>query len=319
MHLIFSLGWRCSAHCPACIVTADVRISRANPGAAVVDGLPVYGFDCVPRVDLTPETLSAVLARYPEATGVTFSSFGEPLEHPRFRDLWEIAAARGSVSLVTNGSRLAEHLYVLDSPGCLSISVDSADLTTLQAMRPGIDAVALWRTVERVTAAPRHHGRTLSLIQVLTQRNRTHVEALAARCSELGIPLLTVGRGLRAEGELLGGDPEVARSIAAARSWVSVADHYTYHDGGQTVDRPERGGHCTLPSESLTIDPTGHAHACCRLYGLDLGDAVSGDPWRGEALARLRTQLADRSPDLPAPCQSCTFRYGSASGRHLGS
>jgi MoaA/NifB/PqqE/SkfB family radical SAM enzyme len=102
------------------------------------------GFCCgrhMPQEDVAYETFEAALDAFPDLEHVELQGEGEPLMHPRFFDMVELARKRNiKVSLITNGSLLIPSAVarILDAPlQKILISIESADPKTFQEIRGG--------------------------------------------------------------------------------------------------------------------------------------------------------------------------------------
>jgi MoaA/NifB/PqqE/SkfB family radical SAM enzyme len=98
------------------------------------------------------------LARRIAEAGIPYVAFGggEPLGVPHCWDIFDILAAAGiAIKIETDGSRIdaaaADRLAALDVD-CIQISVDGANATTHERVRPGSSFAAAVGAIERLVA-----------------------------------------------------------------------------------------------------------------------------------------------------------------------
>lgn len=166
--------------------------------------------------------------------GVTLSG-GEPLLHPRARDLVRHAASKMRVRLLTNGSLLdAGWAALLADCGVLvQVSVDGADEATHDAIRvPGSHAAAL-RAVELMRDAGM--GERINFSTTIMERNFHQLEAIIRLAEHRRVPLvrfLPLSRRGRAE-----------RNWERLGTGVSVKDHEAFY---RLVTEAQRCGRCAI-------------------------------------------------------------------------
>src|SRR5262249_9580413 len=95
----------------------------------------------MPQSDIDFETFERTLQAFPSARHLDLQGEGEPLMHPRFFDMVDLARARGiRVSFVSNGSFFTpENVTRILRGGIekISVSLESADAATFRAIRGG--------------------------------------------------------------------------------------------------------------------------------------------------------------------------------------
>lgn len=73
---------------------------------------------------ITPETLNQILDKYPSIKGCCIAGYGEPLLHPKLKELLDIFQARGVyVGIITNGALIESRLDTAKHPSISYISV----------------------------------------------------------------------------------------------------------------------------------------------------------------------------------------------------
>src|SRR5262249_10468070 len=102
------------------------------------------GFCCgrsMTQSDIDVSLFEKILAAYPAAKHLELQGEGEPLMHPRFFDMLDIARSKGlQVSMVTNGSYFTPAAidHILEGGvEKISVSLESADSETFRAIRGG--------------------------------------------------------------------------------------------------------------------------------------------------------------------------------------
>jgi MoaA/NifB/PqqE/SkfB family radical SAM enzyme len=255
---------------------------------------------------------------YPSVTKVTLSSLGEPLLHPAFDDiLHEVEMQRSGcdINVITNGSLLHKHLRILDTPGSLNISVDTADADIHARMRPGVHLADVVRNVNLVGQLPKHARRNVGIVMVVTRNTAASVHSVGAIAAEAGLNFLAITRGIdlelstapKAEEPQQEHVQHVAKQMALLHAtWpqLNVQDFFTNETGNPPgITYP----HCLTPWLALQVFNDGHVRMCCRAYGVDLGHWSLGNQWEGEKLTRLRQQLQDRNVDAEEfrDCAKC--------------
>jgi len=166
--------------------------------------------------------------------GVTLSG-GEPLLHPRARDIVRRAASLMRVRLLTNGSLLDAcwASFLADCGALVQVSVDGADEATHDAIRaPGSHAAAL-RAVGLMQEAGM--GERINFSTTIMERNLAQLEAIIHLAEQRGVPLvrfLPLSRRGRAE-----------RNWESVGNGVAVADHEAFY---RKATEAQRSGRCTI-------------------------------------------------------------------------
>ncbi len=327
-NLFLMLSRRCRANCGICYVRHEASILG---GARRGDATPLFGIKSMPPGDMDPAIITPMLAAYTTVTSVEFNSLGETFDYPAFDEAFARAVAfmprLSGISITSNGSRLDEHPQVLAIPGTLTVSVDSPDPARCDALRPGTDGARVWRNVEAAARGPRHPRHVMNVNMIVSAENADEISAMATRLHSLGILALTVVRAIhlsgdRAADELPFDAPGPRRAILEARRshpQMSIANHFTYFDGGLTTSVPG-SGHCQSPFTRMLVDASGHGRLCCRIQDHDLGHMLTGDPWRSDAMWRLRSRVLSGSfpMDEFAACATCHSRHGFGADHLVG-
>lgn len=274
----------------------------------------------LPLTELRPSDVRGVLAQYPSANRVTLSSLGEPLLHSTFGAILHETALRRhdcDIHLVTNGALLHKHLQILDTPGCINVSVDTADAALHAVMRPGVPLADVVRNLRLAGGLPKHPRRRIGIVMVVTKQTGTSVLGVAALAAEAGLNFFAVTRGIGLElslaspnEEVSSADASVTSQIASARSLYPALDVQDFFSNvtGNLPGAPYP--HCMAPWTSLQVFNDGHVRLCCRAYSVDLGHWSRGDQWEGKTLTRLRQQLQARAVDPVEfkDCATCPMR-----------
>jgi len=144
---------------------------------------------------------------------------GEPLLHPRFRDMVAAVAGRGGVpSTTTNGTLLnADTIPSLVDAGLagVSISIHGADAATHERLQVGVDSEAVWRGIAECRAA----GIGVILATVVMQSTMEQLLPIAERGKILGVKAVAWLRMMH-DGSLNAEDPFLPDR--AAESWARI-------------------------------------------------------------------------------------------------
>lgn len=289
----FMLGDRCNSNCVMCR-HQGVRLA----GSPV--RWPELRQDRWPNTvvrwpDLPVESVRDVLVRYGASLqSVTLSSFGEPLLHPQFEEVFRLAAENNRlVGVVTNGSLV--HRYadlIAQTPGGLTVSIDSPFPAHFAEIRRGLELPPITTAIQRVIQHPRKAAnRTVNINMTVTTANVGEVAAMIAFCRTLGVHSLSILCGKTIElSQVPGtavqlGDPRIRSQIPSDLSGLFVLDCVTSGWWMQGTERPCRG-----PFRGFDVDPDGSCIPCCRAPDAVLGH-VGEDVWNGEEIRALRRQL----------------------------
>lgn len=286
------------------------------------------------------------LARYlawldelPQLEELHLQGLGEPMLHPRFFEMVEIAAARGiRVSANTNLTLLTpERARRCATSGLaqLSVSLDGASAEVYESVRRGASFAKVLRNLERLVAARDAAGGRPELrgVMVLMRGNLHELPALVRLLHERGVHELLVQRlssdlehaGLparyvpirefvRAE-ELAPAGREPAEAVFVQARELAQALGFVLHLPRLAAQAPADGPRgCRWPSEQLYLTAAGEMLPCCMVATADrasfgpVGDAALAEVWRGAAAQAFRGALESAQP--PAVCRSCALYEG---------
>jgi len=275
----------------------------------------------LPTAELTVEDIREVLKMYPGVQHVTLSSLGEPLLHAAFDDVLHevrLHLGDGNINVITNGSLLHKHLAILDAPGSLNISVDTADKAIHAQMRPGVPLADVVRNLHLVGYLPRNPRRRVGIVMVVTEQTKDSVPSVVALAADAGLDFVAVTRGIGLELSVAPKSEELSAkdvyavtaqidAAQAAHTELMVQDFFTNETGNlPSTTYP----HCLVPWLAMQVFNDGHVRLCCRAYSVDLGHWSEGAQWGGEKLTRLREQIQERNIDATEfkDCAACPMR-----------
>jgi len=260
----------------------------------------------------------AVLANAPPADVIILQGIGEPTLHNKLPQM--IAAARqagkfGVVSFNTNAllHDLAyyERLKTLGL-GHVSVSVDSLDPETAEALRASTDVELLRKMVKGLSAL---FGNTVTLSVVLSRRNLPELPALLDELYGLGArvielqPLISYAERIDtmalSPAELMSAG-RIATAAMARWPGLSVLQAPAVTPNGSRCRRPFTAGYVTV---------AGYLTPCCttndiELFGrTSLADQTWADAWDGAGVQRWLQTYFDREPEI---CLGCAFNPSGA-------
>ena len=180
--------------------------------------------------------------------------------------------------------------------------------------------LARWADVVRnlrlaVHHPQRHAARRIGINMTVFAANLDGVFAMGAFAAGLGVDYLSIlhGDGLevtRARGQQLErGHASLVDQLDRIRHsfpWLHLNDYATSRTLPALPAQTQPGrSFCGLPWRQIDVGPDGHAHPCCRSYGIDLGTA--GEAWTGEPLRELRRQILNGTVDAErfGACARC--------------
>ena len=294
------------------------------------------GFCCgrsMTQSDLDVEGFERALAQWPELRHIELQGEGEPLLHPRFFDMVELARARGIViSFITNGSLLDDAaIDRILSGGVekISISLESADPATFRAIRGGkLEKVTA--NLRRLMAAKRARGLAHPLVGfsvTMLRSTKHHLDGILALYQQLGLdggittqplqhmPGYTAGYRPEMTAELLD-EREADYRIVCFHRKVRPLSKRAWSEGGFYAHlmagwRPASRT-CPWLERGTYVDRDGFVTACCMIKDRSqalgrIGDAPAQiEARRGE----MRAQLA--RGEVPPACRGCELaRYAT--------
>ncbi|HEX7384650.1 MAG TPA: radical SAM protein [Burkholderiaceae bacterium] len=266
--------------------------------------------------ELSLERYVALLDQMPGLARLHLQGLGEPMLHPRFFEMVELAVARGiRVSANSNLTLLTERRAarcVASGLATLSVSLDGASAAVYEAIRRRASFAKVLRNLDRLVAARDASARTPALgIRLVMVLMRANLHELPARY----IPI----RDYVHAAELVD-DAAIRPVFEAARARaleLGVALHLPRLGAGLSPEPPARraGAGCGWPWEQLYVTAAGELLPCCMVASADrasFGNVFEGGlaaRWHGAAARTFRAQLAGTAP--PAPCRSCALYRGA--------
>ncbi len=168
------------------------------------------------------------------ARSVTISG-GEPLLHPRVKDLISHAAGSMRVRLLTNGSLIDDRwaAFLAESGALVQVSLDGADEATHDRIRAAGSFAAALHAVELLQRAGL--GEQLNLSTTIMKQNVHQLSAIIRLAEDRGVPqvrFLPLGRRGRAAG-----------NWASIGAGVTVEDQEAFY---HQVAAAQRGGGCAV-------------------------------------------------------------------------
>ncbi|MGE5115083.1 MAG: radical SAM/SPASM domain-containing protein [Betaproteobacteria bacterium] len=296
--------------------------------------------------ELSLERYVQLLDALPGLERLHLQGLGEPMLHPRFFEMVEIAAARGiRVSANSNLTLLTERRAarcVTSGLATLSVSLDGASAAVYESIRHRASFAKVLRNLRRLVAArdaapERRPALEVRLVMVLMRANLHELPALVELAHELGVGELLVQRlssdlgdaGTAARytpirdyvrhAELV--DAEAARGVferARERAEaLAVRLHLPRLDQRPSSRAGSRGGEagCSWPWAQLYVTAAGELLPCCMVASADrasFGNVFDAGGlagrWHGAPARSFRERLASDVP--PAPCRSCALYHG---------
>lgn len=299
------------------------------------DGRP-YG----PPAFIDVELFISILDQFPDLRELQLQGLGEPLMHPRFFEMVEIAASRGiDVAVNTNLSFMTERnaeACVTSGLARLHASLDGATPETYERIRVRGNYAKAVRNLQRVLAARRRlRSRTplVELVAVAMRENIHELPALIVSAARSGVDRVSVQhlchdfaesslpesyrpmRQFVEEQTLVNESPErVARIFEETKRAAELhkLDLRLPRIASEPSQQP-RG--CTWPTTGAYFSYAGDVMPCCMISTPDrftFGD-VRKQPfaqmWNGERYETFRADLA--SPNPPEICRSCAVYTGT--------
>ncbi len=263
------------------------------------------------------QRFAAVIANAPPADAIVLQGIGEPTLHPKLPDL--IAAARatgkfGVISFNTNAlAREIDYYRHLRQIGLnhISVSVDSLDPTTAEALRAGTDAAELQAAIPALLAL--FSGLTLSI--VLSRRNLAELPALVTTLHGLGVRIIEIQPlvSYAPTTEAMALDRAELRSAAAtiAAMRQRLPDLTLLPAAALTPD----GNRCRRPFRAAYVTVGGFLTPCCLtndpdLFGrVNLADISFQQAWHAPGVRRFLESYFDAEPEI---CRGCAFNPSGA-------
>ncbi len=263
------------------------------------------------------QRFAAVIANAPPADAIVLQGIGEPTLHPKLPDL--IAAARASgkfgvISFNTNAlAREIDYYRHLRQIGLnhISVSVDSLDPTTAEALRGGTDAAELRAAIPALLEL--FSGLTLSI--VLSRRNIAELPGLITALHGLGARVIEIQPlvSYASSTEAMALDRSELRSAAAtiAAMRQRLPDLTLLPAAALTPD----GNRCRRPFRAAYVTVGGFLTPCCLtndpdLFGrVNLADVSFQQAWHSPGVRRFLESYFDAEPEI---CRGCAFNPSGA-------
>lgn len=275
--------------------------------------------------DLPLERFVAALEAYPGLQHLELQGEGEPLLHPQFLDMVELARARGiQVSFITNGSLLSDAVIdrILElAPEKIAVSMESAEPGLFQEIRGGkLEKVI--RGLETLMARRRRRGLErpcVGLAVTVMKRTRNELPAIRRLYERLGLDggitvqsLQTMDSYLQhydqeLRSELLSAAEKAelfAQAKAAPMPRSSVSGFYDQLLRGF---RPTQR-RCPWLERGLYVNAQGHVTACCMIKDTARHAFGRLGETSVEAVLARRSAMRDELAGgrMPEACRGCT-------------
>jgi MoaA/NifB/PqqE/SkfB family radical SAM enzyme len=292
---------------------------------------------------LSLERFGELLDALPQLEELHLQGLGEPMLHPRFFEMVELAARRGiRVSANSNLTLLTParaQRCVTCGLAVLSVSLDGASAPVYEAIRRKASFAKVVRNLGRLTAArdAARSGLHVRGVMVLMRANLQELPRLLHllhehRVSELLVQRLSSDleqadlparyipiRRFVHEAELGPADLDDAAAVFDEARRVAADLDIALHL--PRLAGPPSGGGCRWPWQQLYLTAAGEMLPCCMVATADrasFGPVFDDDDaaparllerWHGEPAQAFRRALASDSP--PAVCRSCALYKGT--------
>lgn len=301
------------------------------------------------RVDVAGEMslddFRSLLDQMPGLESLHLQGLGEPMLHPAFFDMVELAAARGiRVSANTNLSLLTAARARRCASGALaslSVSIDAATRDVYQAIRRKASFDKIVRNLARLMQAREEARSGLEVrgVMVLMRGNLDELPALVELLHAHGVPELLVQRlssdleqpllahryipirDYVRDAQLRTSELEHARGVFDRASALAAALGLRLHLPrlAPKTTTPSSAGtpRCNWPSEGIYVTAAGELLPCCMVATADRAsfgnvfDDADGlrRRWQGDEANAFRAALASDSP--PDVCRGCALYRGT--------
>lgn len=318
----------------------------AAPGVELIQIEPTTrcnftcGFCCgrgMVQSDIDVAQFERTLADYPGAEHLELQGEGEPLMHPRFFDMVELARARGvRVSFISNGSHFSpqnvDRLLRSGAVEKVSVSLESSDGDTFRAIRGGkLEKVVAG--IERLMTERNARGLARPVVGfsvTLLRRTEGHTRGIVALYRRLGLdggltaqplqhmPAYATAYAPAMTGEPLGpGETDrrmmdfLVASLGAQRARAGDGFYDVLMKGWRPGQR-----RCPWLDRALYVNRDGVITPCCMVK--DQAQAlgrVGVDP--PEVVLARRAQLRDdlAAGHVPRPCAGCEIARYAVMGK----
>ena len=287
------------------------------------------------------DVFRGLLDQFPTVQTLQLQGLGEPMMHPRFFDMVEMAVARGmTVSTNTNLTLLTERRAercVTSGLAQIHVSIDGATAATYEHIRVRASFAKVMRNLDRLMAArARLASRTPEVrwVMVVMRRNldelaavvhlaarhgveQVHVQHLCHDFGESSLPARYAGMRSFVDAEtLLAEDPaRVDAAFAQARAAAATLGvdlrlpDIRRPDDPAVAEPPPASGRsrCDWPWSGAYVSWDGRAMPCCmvstpdRIHFGNMAREGVGAIWNSAVFEDFRDRL-----DSPAPPEICT-------------
>jgi MoaA/NifB/PqqE/SkfB family radical SAM enzyme len=290
------------------------------------------------------DTFRSLLDQFDGMAELHLQGMGEPMLHPRFFDMVELAASRGiRVSTNTNMTVMTEEqaeCCVTSGLHALHVSIDAADRRVYETVRVGAKLPLVLRNLRRVTAARAQLGRhtpQVSLVAVLMRSTLDGLPGLVGLAAGAGVAAVSVQQLCHDFSEDSLPSHYLPMRAFIEREMLREADHTHAQDVfakaqarakeqgvalrlPRLVPRPHSEDvpgrtRCDWPWREAYVAYDGQAMPCCMVATPDrqqLGNMASdgvAPVWTGYAYQQFRARLA--SSDPPPVCAGCAIYRGT--------
>jgi radical SAM protein with 4Fe4S-binding SPASM domain len=290
------------------------------------------------------DVFTRLLDQFPGLEELQLQGLGEPMMHPRFFDMIELAVGRGiKVSTNTNATFLNEdraERCVSSGLADIHISIDGATAATYERIRVRARFDQVIANVERLVAARRRLDSTsprIRMVVVAMRENLREFPDLVRLAHRLGIDTVFVQhlchdfgesnlpahyRPMRdfvdAETLTLMAPEEIGRHFDEARRVArDLGVDLRLPRTQPSVHPPGTPGpqRCNWPWRGIYISYQGLAMPCCmvstpdRIHFGSMAERGVEPVWNGEAYEAFRDALSTETP--PEVCRSCSIYSGT--------
>lgn len=302
-----------------------------------------------PPATIAIDVFRRLLDQFPTVQTLQLQGLGEPMMHPRFFDMVEIAVARGmTVSTNTNLTLLTERRAercVTSGLAQIHVSIDGATAATYEHIRVRANFAKVMRNLDRLMAArARLASRTPEVrwVMVVMRRNlpelaavvrlaaqhgvdQVHVQHLCHDFGESSLPARYAGMRAFVDAEtLLAEDPArvdaafgEARDAAAALGVDLRLPEIRRPDDAAVAAPPPASGRsrCDWPWSGAYVSWDGRAMPCCmvstpdRVHFGNMAHEGVGAIWNSAVFEEFRDRLDSTTP--PEICSSCAVYNGT--------
>lgn len=293
--------------------------------------------------EMSLERFRSLLDQMPSLETLHLQGLGEPLLHPAFFDMVELAALRGiRVSANTNLTLLTParaRRCVTSGLASLSVSIDGASREVYQAIRRKASFDKVLRNLGRLMQARAEARSSLGVrgVMVLMRSNLDELPALVRLlhahgvrellvqrlASDLEQPKLAPGyipiRDYVRDAQLRTSELDHARDVLDRAAEIATALGLQLHLPRLTPKAPATGATpgCDWPSERIYLTAAGELLPCCMVATADRASfgnvfhEVDGlrKRWYGDEANAFRAALASDSP--PDVCRGCALYRGT--------